>query len=393
VARSRFSAAIRLAGWVRGLVEYLIQAYGVGIFSGAMSVMMYLAAVVSTALVAKTFGIYAASFFAQNTPRALVDTLAAAVMLTFMFVNLNGARSAAWIELLVVALKVSVLVVFALVGLFYIRPALLAPADYPPATAVFYSLAITFFAYEGFRVITNAAEDMPDPRRTLPRAIMTAVVIVMALYIAIALAVFGNLPSDQVIAARDYALAEAARPAFGDAGFRIVAVAAMFSTASAINASLYAITNVTYRLAVAGELPATFRRPIGHSREGLVISSILVLSLAVAFDLSQIAVIGSVSVLIVHLIVHVGHLRLLRETGASALMVILAVVANFAAIILAIIYLSRHSPYLLVFIGGFFVVSVAIEAALRLATGRTVGSRKGMARLLKSKGKSEVAVE
>jgi len=358
-----------------GLVEYLVQAYGVGVFSGAMSVMMYLAAIVSTALVARTFGVYAASLFTKNPSDPLVDALAAAVMLAFMFLNLNGARSTALVELLVVAVKVSVLVVLALVGLYYLRPALLAPATYPPATTVFYSLAITFFAYEGFRVITNAAEDMPDPRKTLPRAIMTAVAIVMVLYVAVALAVFGNLPADRVIAARDYALAEAAQPVFGQIGFRVVAIAALFSTASAINAALYAITNVTYQLARDGELPAAFGRPIGHSREGLVISSVLILTLAAFFDLSEIAAIGSVSILIVHLTVHVGHLRLVRDTGASRSMVALAAATNLAAIALSVAYLARSAPDVLVFIGGFFVASAAIEIALRRTTGRMIRTR------------------
>lgn len=358
-----------------GLVEYLIQGYGEGIFSGAMSVMMYIAAVVSVSLVAKTFGVYGSSFFGSGATRPLVDVLAAAVILLFMFINLNGARSAAWVEVLVVAVKIAVLVVFAFIGLYFLQPALLAPTHYPPMTSVFYSLGITFFAYEGFRVITNAAEDMPDPHTTLPRAIMTAVVIVMVLYIAIALAVFGNLPASRVIAARDYALAEAARPVFGDGGFRIVAIAALFSTASAINAALYAITNVTYQLAKEGELPAAFRRPIGHSREGLVISSVLILFLAVFFDLSEIAVIGSVSILIVHLVVHVGHLRLLHETGANIVMVGLAVLANLAAIVLSVIYLSRSDPRLLLYIAGFFIVALIVEFILRTMTGRTVRAR------------------
>ncbi len=360
-----------------GLVEYLIQAYGVGIFSGAISVMMYLAAVISVSLVAKTFGVYAATFFSDEAPALLVDTLAAAIILAFMLVNLNGARSAARIELVVVAVKISVLIVFALIGLYYIQPDLLSPAEYPPISTVFYSLAITFFAYEGFRVITNAAEDMPNPEKTLPRAIMTAIAIVMVLYVAIALAVFGQLPAAEVIAAKDYALAEAAKPMFGESGFRIIAIAALFSTASAINAALYAITNVTYRLAKVGELPSVFGRPIGHSREGLVISSILILILAVFFDLAEIAAIGSVSILIVHFIVHVGHLRLLPETGASLLMIIVAALTNLAAIVLSVAYLSRNSPDILVFIGSFFVISVVIEVSLRHLTGRTIRGRVG----------------
>ena len=358
-----------------GMVEYLVQGYGVGIFSGAMSVMMYLAALVSASLVARTFGVYAASFFPTDEPMLLTDAFAAGIVLLFMVINLNGPKSASWVETLVVAIKMAVLIVFALVGLLYIQPALLSPSTYPPANVVFYSLAITFFAYEGFRVITNAAEDMPNPKKMLPRAIMTAVGIVMVLYVAIAVAVFGHMPAEKVIAAKDLALAEAARPMFGETGFRIVAIAALFATASAINAALYAITNVTYQLAKVGELPAAFGQPLGHSREGLVISSAFILILAVFFDLSEIAAIGSVSILIVHFVVHVGHLRLLRETGAVRLLVVVAALTNLAAIGLSTIYLSGKSPHLLILVGVLFALAVLIELSLRLLTGRSVRPR------------------
>jgi len=358
-----------------GMVEYLVQGYGVGIFSGAMSVMMYLAALVSASLVARTFGVYAASFFPADEPMLLTDAFAVGIVLLFMVINLNGPKSASWVETLVVAIKMAVLIVFALVGLLYIQPALLSPSTYPPANVVFYSLAITFFAYEGFRVITNAAEDMPNPKKMLPRAIMTAVGIVMVLYVAIAVAVFGHMPAEKVIAAKDLALAEAARPMFGETGFRIVAIAALFATASAINAALYAITNVTYQLAKVGELPAAFGQPLGHSREGLVISSAFILILALFFDLSEIAAIGSVSILIVHFVVHVGHLRLLRETGAFGLLVVVAALTNLAAIGLSTIYLSGKSPHLLILVGVLFALAVLIELSLRLLTGRSVRPR------------------
>ena len=358
-----------------GMVEYLVQGYGVGIFSGAMSVMMYLAALVSASLVARTFGVYAASFFPADEPMLLTDAFAAGIVLLFMVINLNGPKSASWVETLVVAIKMAVLIVFALAGLLYIQPALLSPSTYPPANVVFYSLAITFFAYEGFRVITNAAEDMPNPKKMLPRAIMTAVGIVMVLYVAIAVAVFGHMPAEKVIAAKDLALAEAARPMFGQTGFRIVAIAALFATASAINAALYAITNVTYQLAKVGELPAAFGEPLGHSREGLVISSAFILILALFFDLSEIAAIGSVSILIVHFVVHVGHLRLLRETGAVGILVVVAALTNLAAIGLSTVYLSGKSPQLLILVGSLFALAVLIELSLRLLTGRSVRPR------------------
>jgi len=358
-----------------GMVEYLVQGYGVGIFSGAMSVMMYLSALVSISLVARTFGVYAASFFPADMSTLLTNTFAAGIVLLFMIINLDGPKSASWAETLVVAVKMLVLIGFALAGLFYIQPALVSPSTYPSVNVVFYSLAITFFAYEGFRVITNAAEDMANPEKMLPRAIMTAVGIVIVLYVAIAVAVFGNMPAEKVAAAKDLALAEAAKPIFGETGFRIVAIAALFSTASAINAALYAITNVTYQLAKVGELPAAFGRPIGHSREGLVISSALILILAVFFDLSEIAAIGSVSILVVHFFVHAGHLRLLCETGAIGSLVMVAALTNLAAIVLSAVYLSGKSPHILILVGGLFALAVLIELSLRLLTGRSVRPR------------------
>jgi len=358
-----------------GVVEYLVQGFGAGRFSGAMSVMMYIAALVAVSLVARTFGSYAHALMPAGSPHWLVQAFAAAIVLAFMFVNLNGALAMARMENIVVLIKMSVLVGFAIIGLAFIAPGRLSPQNYPPVSTIFYSVAVTFFAYEGFRIVTNAAEDMRDPARTLPRAIMTAILLVMVVYVAIAITVFGNLPPTDVIAAKDFALAESAKPVFGQFGFTVVAVAALFATASAINASLYAVTNVTYQLARLGELPCAFAKPIAHSREGLVISSLIIIVLAIFFDLSSIAAIGALSMLIIHMTVHIGHLRLLTETGASKILVVLAAVANAAAIVLGAFHLGGTSPMLLVWIAGFFFLAMAIEMILNRIVGRSIPAR------------------
>jgi amino acid transporter len=315
-----------------GIVEYLVRGFGVGRFSGTMSVMMYISALVAVSLVARTFGSYAHALLPASSPSWLVEVFATAIVLTLMFVNLGGARAMARLEVIVVFIKVLVLIGFAAIGLVFMSPERLSPRHYPPVSMIFYSVAVTFFAYEGFRVITNAAEDMRDPARTLPRAIMTAILLVMLIYVGIAIAVFGNLAPDDVVAARDFALAEAARPIFGQLGFTIVAGTALIATASAINASLYAVTNVAYQLATLGELPGAFGEPLAHSREGLVISSLIIVTLAVSFDLSSIAAIGAISMLLIHMTTHVGHLRLLKETGAVPILVVLAVDQDTARI-------------------------------------------------------------
>jgi len=359
-----------------GIVEYLVQSFGVGLFSGAIGIMLYISALVALALIAKTFGSYAVTLFnAGKDSHLWVNGFANGIIILFVLINLRGAGSVARWEKPIVAIKVLVLIGFAVVGLIFSRPELLSPALYPDAKMVMYSLAITFFAFEGFRVITNAAEDMPDPARTLPRAIMLSIILVMLLYIAVALAVFGNLDVNQVIQAKDFALAEAAKPVFGATGFTIVAIAALISTASSINANLYAVTNVTYQLAKDGELPCEFGEPIGHSREGLVISGALIILMTDLMPLSEIAAVGSIAILIVHLIVHVGHLRVRDETHASLIILLLVIVTVLAAIGFALAYSIKTSPHIIWFIIAALICAFVTEFILHKLTARRIQTR------------------
>lgn len=358
-----------------GIVEYLVQCFGEGYFSGAMSVMLYLAALISLSLIARTFGSYASVFLPDSYRSVSVPLLSGFIMVIFTWINLEGARNVARLENLIVAIKFLVLLVFSVVSLWYIQPERLSPNLYPGVNPVLFSLAITFFAYEGFRVITNTAEDMENPASTLPRAMFTSILLVMGLYIVVSLAVFGNLTTNEVIQAKDYALAEAARPAFGSTGFIVVAMAALISTASAINANLFAVTNVSYQMAKDGELPHQFAQPVGHSKEGLLISSVFIILLSVTFDLSEIAAIGSLSILLVHAIVHLGHLRKCHETGASQLIVSMALMTSLAAIGLSGYYAIQHSPYVIYLLCMFILIAFTTEVILRWKTGRAVKSR------------------
>jgi len=358
-----------------GIVEYLAQGYGTGLLTGSMSIMLYIAAVVSLSLIAKTFGSYAATLLPAGRPAWSHHAFAIGIVVLFVLINLKGARDVAVWERLTVATKFVVLTGLAVAGIVYLQPALLSPALYPPTRDIFFSLAITFFAYEGFRVITNAAEDMPEPGKTLPRAMMTAILLVMLLYVAVSFAVFGNLPAERVIAAKDYALAEAALPVFGHVGFTVVAIAALISTASSINANLYAVTNVTYQLAKDGELPQAFGKAIAHSREGLVISGLFIVVLSLAFDISEVAAIGSIAILLVHTVTHFGHLKIIDKTGASRPLVWVAVLISAGAMLLALVYEARQSPQTIYFLLVFVLLAVVLEFILQRVLRREVRAR------------------
>jgi hypothetical protein len=135
------------------------------------------------------------------------------------------------------------------------------------------------------------------------------------------------------------------------------------------------VTNVTYQLAKDGELPEAFGVPIAHSREGLVISGILVIVLSLLFDLTEIAAIGSISVLFVHAVTHIGHLKIINRTGASRMLVLLAIVLCLAAMVLALVYVIGESRQVGLILLGFLVVAGSTEFVLQKVYKREVQPR------------------
>ena len=354
-----------------GIVEYLVQCYGEGIFSGSVSILFYLSAMVAIAMVAKTFGTYASMMLGLDTS-IWANIYAIGVLLLFMSINLAGSSIIAKSENIIVIIKLSIIAIFTIVVSFYIQPEFLSIKDSPPVMNIFSSIALTFFAYEGFRVITNTAEDMADPQTTMLKAMIISILFVMMLYVAVTFAVFGNLSLSEIIKAQDYALAEAAKPIFGQIGFTIMAIAALISTASSINANLYAVTNVTYQMAKNGELPEVYKRNIYNGSEGLIVSTAILIIFVLFFNLDEIAAIGSISILFIHGFVHIGHLLKIKKSKASKILVILAIISIAIAIVLALNYTSKHIPNVAYLIASGFFLAFTLEMGLRLITKRRI---------------------
>ncbi len=355
-----------------GIVEYLVQGYGEGVFSGAASVLFYFAGLITIAAVAKSFGIYSATFLhAQNNPYT-VNAFALGIVGFFLFINLIGASFVAKSENLLVAIKVTILTVFAVAATWHIDPSLLSAKNMPPMMNMLYAIGLTFFAYQGFSVITNTVEDMQDPARNMMLAMIGAILIVAALYVLSAVAVLGNLPLSEVIKTKDYALAEAAKPIFGVLGFKVMAATALIATASAINASLYATAEISYTMAKEGSLPKVYSYNVFSSNEGLIISSLLIVPLILFFNLSEVTTVAALSVLIVQGFTHIGHLMRLKETGANGVLVFLAAAAMFGIVALSLDYTRRHDPSIGYYLLVAFVLSFLVEAGLRILNRRIV---------------------
>src|SRR5512133_4280615 len=244
-----------------GLIEYVAKGFGDGHITGVTAWLTYAANAIVTAMVAVSFGSYASAVFTDENA-AWAKFFAALVIVVMTGVNIVGSGLVARAQTVIVYVVVGILVVFAVVTLVNMDPSLLAPSGYPSLRLIVSSVALTFFAFLGFGIITFTAKDLAKPSRQLPRAMFLALSIATVIYVAIALGVFGTLSVDTVIESGGTALAVAAQPSLGDAGYLLMAITALFATAGATNAGLYPAAGLSERLAETGQFPGLMARRI-----------------------------------------------------------------------------------------------------------------------------------
>ena len=356
-----------------GAVHFLVKSFGDSVLAGGLNLFMWAGYIISLALYATAFGGYAATFVTTTPSPLLLKSLAVVPVVVLTLVNAFGATFMGRWETLIVAVKVAILVLFAAVGLCFIRPGYLSPELWPETKSVLFGAGVLFIGYEGFGLITNAAADMRDPRKMLPRALYISVILVIALYLAVALTVTGNLSDYEIEQSKDYALAEAAKPFLGQFGFRLIAIAALFSTASAINATLFGSANVCYMIARDGGLPAGLARTEWRGATGgLLLTAALVVAVMLSFDLSGIAMMGSAAFLLLYAAVNAGHLKVLKVTGANAALVWLSLLTCLAMFVVLCVYILREQPRALVALVVIAAAAFVAEWVYRRWTGRRI---------------------
>ena len=316
-----------------GMLTYLAKGFGEGHITGIVSWLFYMTGAIVAAMVATSFGGYASAVVANDNPGWAV-AFAVGLVIVMTLLNIVGSTAVARVQSLIVKVVLAILGLFAIVTIVNWDPSLLNPAGYPGLREIVSSVALTFFAFLGFGVITFTAKDLPHPVRQLPRAIYLALAIATTVYVAVSLGVFGTLTADQVVEYGATAMAEAAKPTLGQAGYVLMVITALFSTAGAVNASLYPSTGMTRHLAETGQFPRAFGRQIGRRAPvGLVVMALLTIFMITALDLNSIASLGSAVALLIFSAVTASHFKTYRETHASLIVLVVALVATLGTLV------------------------------------------------------------
>ena len=371
---ARLSVAFPSQG---GTVAFLDRAFGPGLLTGSANILLWFSYMVMLSLYAYAFGSYGASLLPAADQGLWKHVLMSGSVVVITVLNLFSTRLIGEAEDWVVLIKLVILVLFIAAGILGVDSGRLAVSAWSPPLHLVAGGMIIFLAYEGFELIANTAGDVRDPTRTLPRAFYSAVLFVIVLYVLVAVVTVGTLPVDTIVAAKDYALARAAEPILGQAGFTLIAIAAMLSTASAINATTYGAARLSYMIAKDGELPAVLERKMWNKPiEGLLITSGVTLLVANLVDLSSLSTMGSSGFLLVFAAVNAANARLAVETHSKRWLSLGGVALCLLALGTLLWQTALTAPGRIWLLVVMMAAAFAVELSFRLVTGRTLSVLK-----------------
>ncbi len=307
-----------------GTVKFINQGFGKGVFSGSMNNLLWISYIIMLALYASAFGSYAPNLY-EITGNKTTDfhIYASAIIILATAINYYSIKVVGAIESYAVIIKLLILLSFIGLGLYGLfgneNLSQLAIENWESPLSLLTGGMVIFVAYEGFELIANAAPDIKQPRKNIPKAYYYSVLFVIFLYVIIAIITVGSLPFKVIATAQDYVLAEAAKPLLGKIGFSIITVAALISTFSAINASLYGGSKVSYEISEDDELPHELTSKLWNQPIGLLITAIATLVLANTLNLESISTSGSVGFLLLFAVVNFTGYKLSKNINGNRL--------------------------------------------------------------------------
>jgi len=323
-----------------GPIAFILEGIGDNLITGALAILMWLSYVVSISLFAKGFAGYFVPLFGIGVSPLSIGMTEVLLIALFTAINSFGSKAVGKLEFYIVIIKLSILGVFILFGFLRIHPDFIVPSfNQQHLYGTLYASVIFFLSYMGFGLITNASENIENPKKNVPLAIYISIAIVMFVYISVSLVAVGNLSIPELIKAQDNALAVAAKPFLGSFGFILISVGALFSISSALNATLYGGANVAYSFAKDGDLPEFFERKVWFkSTEGLYVTAALGLLFVLIFNIGAIASITSVIFTIIYIFVLISHYRLADNYGGNKKFIFLNIIVLLIVFSILVFY-------------------------------------------------------
>lgn len=352
-----------------GIGMFLVKAYGKGTIAAAAALLMAISMIINQSLVARTFGTYLLQLVPGQQASYWIPALGVVLLIGAFIVNISGNSFIQTFSLITSALKIGALVLFGILILSIGGFELDSPNTTSDGSITNYvaAVALTILSFKGFTTITNSGSEIKHPKRNVGVAIMLSILISLIVYLLLAFSVLSTLSLDQIIQAKDYVLAEAARPLLGNKGVWFTVSIALLATISGIIASVFAVSRMLAMLTDMHMIPHRhFGMPGSVQKHTLVYTIVLAMLLTVFFDLSRIASMGAILYLVMDIIIHVGVLKHLRKQLHIRVWVVTLAILFDALVLLAFLYLKGTTDPLvlivslvsiiLIFIGEYYFI-------------------------------------
>ncbi|GGG96153.1 amino acid permease [Polaribacter pacificus] len=347
----KFSNAYPSSG---GVAKFLTKAFGPGTAAGSFSLLMYISMVVAESLVAGTFGAYTLRLFPPEYS-GYASILGVILIGVAYIINISGNKIIEVTATFTAIIKVAGISLLAISGLI-ISGLPTITGNYvasnsqalPEGFGFVAALALSILAFKGFTTITNQGGDIKNPHKNVGRSIIISIAVCTIIYVVLALSVAGGLSVEEIIIAKDYALAAAAKPLFGEWGSILTILLAIVATVSGVIASIYSASRMLGMLGNMKQVP-DMNKMKKLKNPSLIFTVSLAILLTILFDLTRIASIGAIFYLIMDIAIHWGLFRYLKkEVKFNPIIPIIAIVMDIV-ILSAFIYLKYvNDPFVLV---------------------------------------------
>ena len=315
---------------------------------------------------------------------AAAKLMAVFVTLLFAYINFRGAKETGQIETLVTVIKIVVIALFIGFGLVAIFSGK-SPEPWPThftgffqkgAIGIIMAMGLTFIAFEGYEIIAQCGEEVKDPKRNIPRSIFLSLAIVVPIYILVAFVALGavapegGVPTWQYLGEKgEMAMIEAAGHfMMGKIGRIIFLIGGLFSTMSALNATIYSSSRVSFAMGRDNNLPKIFAKIHPKKRTphmAIFISGIFIALMAVTLPIEDIASATDAMFLLLFVFVNIAVINLRKnrpdlDRGFRVPFVpLIPILATVINIVLAVV-LFFYRPLGVWVCVGYIIIGIAI---------------------------------
>ena len=311
------------------------------------------------ALYAYTFASYAISSFDFANNEWIRKLVAGSIILVFTLINIWSVKGMGKIEDLMVYTKLIILTIISFVLINNSNttiPTLIQNNEDISILSVLIVASLTFVAFEGFQLVIHAINEMERPKINIPRAIYSAIFITILIYVIISLGAILAIPFENIIQNKEYALASGANKILGHLGTDLVIIGALLATSSAISGTIFGASRLISVIAKDGYFPSFLtKRKNNIPVYSIFTMSILAFCLILIGNLKVILEFGSVTFLLVSLLMAYANFKIYKLTNSSLLLTIMAMAGLAVGTVLIIYYEATTQIEQVYFIGGLYL--------------------------------------